>query len=139
MSLEEALNANTAAIEKLTALLANPLMAVTPEGTKVVKGLVVEDTPVTSDGAKPSGKKSTGSAPKSDQPKVDTREVAAKAEEKPTVPPYEAVKAAVLNVKAVKGMEAAKALLAQFGVKTLPEVKPEKLADVLTAAEKELA
>ncbi len=135
MSLEEALNANTAALTELIVLLKTGGTAELPK--RFTADAQEADAPVTSDGAKPSGKKSTGSAPKSDQPKFDTREVAA--EEKPAVPPYETVKAAVLNVKAVKGMEAAKALLAQFGVKTLPEVKPEKLADVLTAAEKELA
>jgi len=120
MSLEEALNANTAALTELITVLKGSATLAQPTG--------VNDVPKDLD--KPKAPKPKAEKPKAEKPKV---------EEKPAVPPYETVKAAVLNVKAVKGMEAAKALLAQFGVKTLPEVKPEKLADVLTAAEKELA
>ena len=125
MSLEEAVLANTAAIEKLTALLANPLMAVTPEGTKAVKGLVVEDAPKATKAAKAL----KAEAPKAEEPK---------AAEEPKLTYNDAAKA-VVDLQKVKGTPAAKALLAKFGGKALAEIKSEKYADLIAEAQKELA
>jgi hypothetical protein len=125
MSLEQAVLANTAAIEKLTALLANPLMAVTPEGVKQVQPLgKAEEAPKAPKATK---------APKAEAPKEEP-----KAAEEPKLTYNDAAKA-VVDLQKVKGTPAAKALLAKFGGKALAEVKPEKYGELIAEAQKELA
>jgi hypothetical protein len=128
MSLEQAVLANTAAIEKLTALLA---------GGATIPPISMADTPVTSDGDKPSGKKVTGEVPKPTKVAKATAETVGKNED-PKLTYNDAAKA-VVDLQKVKGTPAAKALLAKFGGKALAEVKPEKYGELIAEAQKELA
>jgi hypothetical protein len=116
MSLEEALNANTAAIEKLTALLAGGVISAPVSEARTE----AEDKPKAQKAAK---------APKAEEPK---------AAEEPKITYNDAAKA-VVDLQKVKGTPAAKALLAKFGGKALAEIKSEKYADLIAEAQKELA
>jgi hypothetical protein len=127
MSLEQAVLANTAAIEKLTALLAG---GATIPGTVPVE-TVAPDTKVSKDAetAKAARVKALKAEKKSEEPK---------AAEDPKLTYNDAAKA-VVDLQKVKGTPAAKALLAKFGGKALAEIKSEKYADLIAEAQKELA
>jgi hypothetical protein len=116
MSLEQAVLANTAAIEKLTHLLASnaklPPISAEVEAPKAPKA---------------------AKAPKAETPKEEPKAV-----EEPKLTYNDAAKA-VVDLQKVKGTPAAKALLAKFGGKALAEIKSEKYGELIAEAQKELA
>lgn len=126
MSLEQALAANTAAIEKLTALLAHPATVISPQ-------------PIGS--AQPTSPADVGQAPAADRPRRGRPPTAATpvpTEQPKSTPPadapavkYEDVRAAVLGLAEKKGHTAAVAVLAGLGVKSAKELKPEQYAEAL--------
>jgi hypothetical protein len=120
MSLEQAVLANTAAIEKLTALLAGgaPLVASVSEARTEA-----EDKP---------------KAPKASKAAKVEKTEEPKAAEDPKLTYNDAAKA-VVDLQKVKGTPAAKALLAKFGGKALAEIKFEKYGELIAEAQKELA
>jgi hypothetical protein len=117
MSLEQAVLANTAAIEKLTALLAGGVIS----------------APISAEVAEPPKAPKAAKAPKADAPKEEP-----KAAEDPKLTYNDAAKA-VVDLQKVKGTPAAKALLAKFGGKALAEIKSEKYGELIAEAQKELA
>lgn len=116
MSLEQAVLANTAAIEKLTALLAGGVIS----------------APISAEVAEPPKAPKAAKAPKAEAPKEEPKA------EDPKLTYNDAAKA-VVDLQKVKGTPAAKALLAKFGGKALAEVKPEKYGELIAEAQKELA
>lgn len=120
MSLEQALAANTAALERLCALLANPPV--------VVQG----DAPVALEPEKPKAEKPAKAKPaKAEAPKPAEPEA-------PKVARKD-VGDALMALAESKGRDAARALLARFDVKVLADAKPEQYPDIKAAAEKEMA
>ena len=125
MSLEQALAANTAALERLCALLANPPVVVQGDAPVALETLPgVPDTKA----AKPAkaAKPIKVEAPKPaepEAPKVARKDVGD----------------ALMALAESKGRDAARALLARFDVKVLADAKPEQYPDIKAAAEKEMA
>lgn len=115
MSLEQALAANTAAINALTAVL---------------QGQGQQPAAKTADAPKDAPKATTGKA------KADKAAPAKK--EEPAVT-YDQVKELILKVNQEKGRPAIEELLSGFGVKKGPELKPEQYAEFVAAAETLLA
>lgn len=138
MSLELALEKNTAAIEKLIAILANPQAVIPateqPAGTEAPKAKRAKkeakpEAPVGEPVAEqPAPSRETGATDAS-----ETAAAAAPTEEKQVT--YTEASAAVVKVANTKGRAAAVAVLAKFGAKTLGEVKASKYADVIAECE----
>jgi hypothetical protein len=133
MSLELALEKNTAAIEKLVALLANP---------PVIDINVEEPAPKAKRAKKeaapeaPAGESapSEATAPSPEPGAADAP--ATEAAAAPTEPPtYADAAAAVTRVVKELGTPRAKELLAMFGAGNLKEVAPDRYAAVIAAAE----
>lgn len=129
MSLEIALQENTAAIRELiSVILAGNGAPLAPAAetapakkpaAKVAKGQATDGQTNTN---------SAGSAPAAE-------EQVAKQDDAPVeAPTYEQVAEAIKNVAKGKGREVAVAILAQFGVSKGPDLKPEQYADVLAVA-----
>lgn len=131
MSLELALQENTAAIRELIAIVrTNTAMREEPIALQPLKGEegptpVVTETP----------------APAAEIPTAAHEAPAEEQENAPETPPvdYEAVKKATLELAKIKGREAAATVLGNFKVSKAPELKPEQYAAFVEAATSELA
>lgn len=132
MSIEQALAENTAAIRELIEAIKNGV----PTTTAQVEAVAAE-----AKAEKPKAEKKT-EAPK---PEPEAEESSAATQEQKDEPAaaegitYEAVAAAITKLSRTKGRDAAVGVLAQFDAKKLPDVAPEKFAEVLAAAEEALA
>ena len=126
MSLEAALAANTAAIEKLIELL---------DVSKSVEALVAQAEVAPSNTA--SDQPATG-VPHAPSPQV---EVAVSKPEEPSSPPaadvtqitYQDALKAITQLANEKGRQAAVDVLSQFGLKKLTEAKPEQYQAIIEA------
>lgn len=129
MSLEQAIQENTAAIRELIAALGKgaPSQAAAPAETATVEEPKAE---------KPAKEK------KQSAPAVmpESKEEAAAAADEPAPVSYDDCAQAVTKLAKTKGRPAAVALLGQFDLKTLQDAKdkPELLAQVKAAADTEL-
>ena len=130
MSLEQAIQENTAAIRELIAALGAGAtsQAAAPEETATV------DEPQTD--AKPAKEKKQSAPAATPEPK----EEAAPAADEPAPVSYDDCAQSVIKLSKSKGRPTAVALLGQFGLKTLQDAKdkPELLAKVKAAADAEL-
>ena len=122
MGIEQALAANTAAIEKLCGLLqaAAPaqLSAITPAPA----------TPA----EQPPAEQPTAEQPTAEQPTVEHLAVEQPAVEQPAAPvPYTAVMAAVTKAMTYIRKDGVLELLGQFGVKTAKDLQPEQYAEAV--------
>jgi hypothetical protein len=111
MSLESAIAELNANIVKLIAVLSDPTKPIKPAASKPAEA-------------------SPPASPKAETPPASP--AAPKAETPPAVT-YDAVKAALLGLGAVKGRDSITAVLKTFGVANGPALKPEQYADVLAA------
>lgn len=141
MSLEQALAANTAALEKLAAILAGatPLEAVTAEAftiTPAAEAPKAKRTKKEALAGAPAGEfaplEATAPSPEAGAADAPATEAAAPATEPPT---YADAAAAVTRVVKELGTPEGKALLRCFGAGNLKEVKPERFAEVIAAAD----
>lgn len=153
MSLELALQENTAAIQALAAIYAAMAQSagVTPNPTKSLAAPYGTTTPAKVG----EEKKSVKAAPADGQPtakdaapaKTDAAptptaasvEAPAPASTAVTEVTYEDVKTLVLKVSKDKGRDAAAGVLAGFGVAKAPELKPEQYADAVAQLQAVLA
>lgn len=133
MSLEQALAANTAAIEKLHDAFLNVAEALAGIRTNVVAQQYAEqkaihaEPPLTA----PEAAKAT---------KAVIEKAAQKAEPEPApVADYAAAGVAVTSLANAKGREAAVAVLQQFGAKTLKAVAAENYAAIIAACNEAMA
>lgn len=154
MSLELALEKNTAAIEKLIAILANPVVSIDMAAVNTADveppATVVELQPVAGGAGAPKAKRTKKeaapatagepaaepSAPAPATGAADASETAAAAapvEAKQVT--YTEASAAVIALANSKGRKAAVDVLASFGAKTLGEVKASSYADVIAACQ----
>ena len=129
MSLEQAIQENTAAIRELIAALGKgaPSQAAAPAETATVEEPKVEKP------AKEKKQQAPAAMPES-------KEEAAAAADEPAPVSYDDCAQAVTKLAKTKGRPAAVALLGQFDLKTLQDAKdkPELLARVKAAADAEL-
>ena len=129
MSLEQAIQENTAAIRELIAALGKgaPSQAAAPVETATVEEPKVEKP------AKEKKQQAPAAMPES-------KEEAAPAADEPAPVSYDDCAQAVTKLAKTKGRPAAVALLGQFDLKTLQDAKdkPELLAQVKAAADAEL-
>ena len=129
MSLEQAIQENTAAIRDLIAALGKgaPSQAAAPAETATVEEPKVEKP------AKEKKQQAPAATPKS-------MEEAAPAADEPAPVSYDDCAQAVTKLAKTKGRPAAVALLGRFDLKTLQDAKdkPELLAQVKAAADAEL-
>lgn len=129
MSLEQAIQENTAAIRELIAALGKgaPSQAAAPVETATVEEPKVEKP------AKEKKQQAPAATPES-------KEEAAPAADEPAPVSYDDCAQAVTKLAKTKGRPAAVALLGQFDLKTLQDAKdkPELLAQVKAAADAEL-
>jgi len=130
MSLEAAILENTATLRELIARLTNTTLAapVLIEGKSnaevTLKG---EDLPVT--------KKKDPAKPATEEKAVDAKGTATVEAEPAT---YEDVKKLILELSKVKGAKVAVSVLGMSGAAKGPELKPEKFAEFVANARKEL-
>lgn len=116
MSLEVALQQNTEAVNRLSAILA---------GGGLAGPSKFPPPPVAKDKPKPDPVKEVlAEAPAAEEPKALT---------------YKAVADKVLKVSATKGSATAKKVLEGFGVANLTKVDPKRWADVIAACDKVLS
>ena len=131
MSLEQAIQENTAAIRELIAALGKgaPSQAAAPTETATVEEPKVE---------KPAKEKKQQAPAAAAMP--ESKEEAAPAADEPAPVSYDDCAQAVTKLAKTKGRPAAVALLGQFDLKTLQDAKdkPELLAQVKAAADAEL-
>lgn len=129
MSLEQAIQANTAALRDLIAAIANGIPTTAQQVAAVVEEAKVEEKPA-----------KKGKPEKTETPK---QEVAATPEPKEEAVPaaddapevtYQDAAAAITQLSKAKGRDAAVALLKKFGASKLPEVKPEDFAAIVADA-----
>ena len=129
MSLEQAIQENTAAIRELIAALGKgaPSQAAAP----------VENPPVEEPKVEKPAKEKKQQAPAA---MPESKEEAAPAADEPAPVSYDDCAQAVTKLAKTKGRPAAVALLGQFDLKTLQDAKdkPELLAQVKAAADAEL-
>ena len=134
MSLEQALQANTAAIEALTAVLLKAPAPTTGATTAVVS------EPLKATGDKP--KEETAAARKArlteekaafDLAAAEKAEKSKKTEE-PAIDFKAAVTPLIIKISADKGRDSAIAFLSRFGVKKSSELKPDQFAEVIEKA-----
>lgn len=129
MSLEQAIQENTAAIRELIAALGKgaPSQAAAPAETATV------EEPKAEKPAKEKKQQAPAAMPES-------KEEAAAAADEPAPVSYDDCAQAVTKLAKTKGRPAAVALLGQFDLKTLQDAKdkPELLAQVKAAADAEL-
>ncbi len=139
MSLELALERNTAAIERLIGILSNGTLPVADDQQNA---LPVAEAPSANSKKTKAKKEATpeiSEAPETVTIIVETVEPAPAPEPEPPVKiTYADAAAAVTQVVKLKGKEAAKAVLAGFGAANLKEVDEERFAEVIAAAEKAL-
>jgi hypothetical protein len=116
MSLESAITENTAAVLALTAAL------MTRADPKVADASATPKKP----------------AKKNPNPKAETTETAGSATAEESQDLYQKAATAITTLSRQKGREAALAILESFGASKLPAVAPERLQEVITAAEEAL-
>lgn len=126
MSLEDAIRANTEAVNKLTALLTDLRISAVRSVTTESEA---EDVPEKTTGRRGAAK--TDKADKAEKVKEETKSTS-----KFTA---EHVKAAAVKVKDKLGTDKAKKLIADHGAEKLDALKPEVYDDFIDAAEKLLA
>lgn len=129
MSLEQAIQANTAALRDLIAAIANGIPTTAQQVAAVVEEAKVEEKPAKK------GKPEKTEAPKQEvaatpEPKEEAAPVADDAPEAT----YQDAAAAITALSKAKGRDAAVALLKKFGASKLPEVKPEDFATIVADA-----
>lgn len=135
MSLEIALQENTAAIHALIAAIqsgAVPAAAVNVEAPAAKKSAAAVKE------AASSGQKNTkvaDPAPTAEEP-AKSEAAGTRATEQPT---YDQVAKAITALAKAKGRDVAVGLLKEFGVAKGPDLKPEQYADALAAATAKLA
>ena len=129
MSLEQAIQENTAAIRELIAALGN---GATSQAAAPVETATVEE-PKAEKPTKEKKQQAPAAMPES-------KEEAAPAADEPAPVSYDDCAQAVTKLAKTKGRPAAVALLGQFDLKTLQDAKdkPELLAQVKAAADAEL-
>jgi hypothetical protein len=129
MSLEVAIQENTAAIRDLIAAM---------QGAPVAAPVVTEPK-----AEAPAKTEKKAKAEKAETPKVEAaatpepkEEVAPAADEGPEAPAatYQDAAQAITALSKIKGRDAAVALLKKFGASKLPEVKPEDFDAIVAAA-----
>lgn len=128
MSLESAILENTATLRELIARLTN---------TALAAPVTAEDLPITKkkDPAKPASEdKANDPNPSAGEPVQGT--VTAAVDEEPAS--YEDVKKLILELSKVKGSKVAVSVLGLSGATKGPELKPEKFAEFVANARKEL-
>lgn len=139
MSLEQALNENTAAIKELSLIMAG-IKATDPTDTAKTQP---QTTNVKQAGAATGGLKqvkepaSTPSATTTGTAKTETAATTPSKTDAHAIT-YEEAKAAVTAVVKAKGRDAGLAVLAKFGVESLLSVKPEQWAAVIAVCEEAL-
>lgn len=146
MSLETAIEANTAAIHELIAVMGAQKEALAPatptkdggggKPSRAAKPDGSAPTPPTAEvaGAAP-GKTGAASLPSAGSVAADAPALTAATE--PLT--YNDVKPLILKINTAKGREAATAALAKFGVSRGPELKPEQYAEFVAHAQELLA
>lgn len=129
MSLEQAIQENTAAINRLIAAITNGIPTTAQQVAAVVEEAKVEEKPA-----------KKGKAEKAETPKQEVaatpepkEEVAPVADDAPAVT-YQDAAAAITALSKAKGRDAAVALLKKFGASKLPEVKEEDFAAIVADA-----
>lgn len=136
MSLEIALQENTAAIRELIAAISKGIPTTAQQVAAVVQEAQVEDKPAKAEKkAKAEKAESAKVEPAvTQEPKADAAPAAD--EEGPVEPEvtYQDAAAAITQLSKVKGRDAAVALLKKFGASKLPEVKPEDFAAIVADA-----
>jgi hypothetical protein len=152
MSLEETLAANTAALHALTAALvaagalpkpaAVPAVVSGPATAKAAAPLktVAESAPTADTAASPAPASTAATPdpkPAAASPQKETAAASPAAEAGATS--YDQVKALILKLSKEKGGDAARAVLAAFGVTKGPELKAAQYAEVVTHCEAALA
>jgi hypothetical protein len=132
MSLEIAIQENTAAIRELIAAISNGIPTTAQQVAAVVEEVKAEAPVKTEKKAK---------AEKAEAPKVEQaatpepkEEAAPAADDAPEVT-YQDAAAAITALSKTKGRDAAVALLKKFGASKLPEVKPEDFAAIVAEAQ----
>ena len=130
MSLEQAIQENTAVLRELIAVM---------KGAQVAVPVVVAEETAAVEETKPAKK---GKPEKAETPKQEPvatpepkEEVAPAADEdEGPVATYQDAATAITQLSKVKGRDAAVALLKKFGASKLPEVKPEDFNAIVTEA-----
>jgi hypothetical protein len=139
MSLEQALAANTAAIEKLVAILANPPVVDMSNFPPPPAEDPAPKTKRTKKEAAPEAPAGEPAAPEATAPSPEAGAIGAPVTEgaaAPTEPPtYADAAAAVTRVVKELGTPEGKALLRCFDAANLKQVAPERYAEVITTAE----
>jgi hypothetical protein len=141
MSLELALEKNTAAIEKLVALLANPpVIDINVEDpapkAKRTKKEAAPEAPAGEPASAPTAEPAASGEPSAPEP--DAASPSSQSATTPTTtepPTYADAAAAVTRVVKELGTPRAKELLAMFGAGNLKEVKPERYSEVIAACD----
>ena len=139
MGIEQALAANTAAIEKLCSLLQSAAPAqisaasITP-ATPAVEQPAVEQ-PVEQPAVEQPAEQPAAEQPAAEQPAAEQPAAEQPAAEQPAAPvPYTAVMAVVLKASPVLGgKDAVLKILSRFGVKSAKDLQPEQYADAVRA------
>lgn len=133
MSLEQAIQENTAVLRELIAVM---------KGAQVAVPVVVEETAAAVE-AKPAkkGKPEKAETPKPEvvatpEPKEEVAPAADEDEDEDEGPAatYQDAATAITQLSKVKGRDAAVALLKKFGASKLPEVKPEDFNAIVAEA-----
>lgn len=134
MSLEIAIQENTAAIRELIKAISNGV----PTTAQQVAAVVKEATEVKAEAPAKTEKKAK--AEKTESAKVDTAatqepkaDAAPAADDAPEVT-YQDAANAITALSKTKGRDAAVALLKKYGASKLPEVKPEDFAAIVADA-----
>ena len=125
MGIEQALAANTAAIEKLCSLLQSAAPAQISAASITPATPAVEQPAVEQPAEQPAAEQPAAEQPAAEQP----------AAEQPAAPvPYTAVMAVVLKASPVLGgKDAVLKILSRFGVKSAKDLQPEQYADAVRA------
>lgn len=139
MSLEAIIEANTSAIRDLIATLAKGIPTTAAQVAAVVDEAPAEVKPATKGAGKDKPAKTEEAAPETlAQMNGAQAEKALEghANQSNDAPTYQDAANAVTKLARTQGRDAAIKVLAQFGAKTLPDVKAEQFADVIAACEK---
>lgn len=132
MSLEIAIQENTAAIRALIAAISNGIPTTAQQVAAVVEEVKAEAPAKAEKKIKPE----KAEAPKVEQAATpEPKEEAAPAADDAPEVTYQDAAAAITALSKTKGRDAAVALLKKFGASKLPEVKPEDFAAIVAEAQ----
>lgn len=136
MSLEIAIQENTAAIRDLIAAISNGIPTTAAQVAAVVQEAQVEDKPAKAEKKAKAEKAETPKAEPAATQEQKVDDARAADEEGPVEPEvtYQDAAAAITQLSKVKGRDAAIALLKKFGVNKLPELNAEYFAAVVADA-----